>query len=158
MPGLVLAEAMPATEWVLIESSARRAAFLAEAVQRLGLTERVSVVASRTEAVGRDASHRGRYDVCTARGFGPPPVTAEAAAPLLRVGGLLLVAEPPEDDPTRWPAEGLARLGMAEARSLTGPPRLRVVQQQRACDERFPRREGIASKRALWNVPRETLD
>ena len=48
---------------------------------------RVRVVRARAEVAGRDAALRGRFDVVVARGFGPPAVTAECAAPLLSLGG-----------------------------------------------------------------------
>ena len=40
------------------------------------------------------------FDMVVARSFGPPPVLAECAAPLLKVGGWLLVSEPPSTEAT----------------------------------------------------------
>ena len=54
----------------------------------------------------------------TARSFGPPAATAECAAPLLAVGGLLVVSEPP-DGPDRWPADALAALGLEPSDSTS---------------------------------------
>jgi hypothetical protein len=94
VPGLVLALALPLSRWVLLEASEKRSAFLAEAVRRLGLKRRVSVATVRAEEAGRGPM-RGSFDLVVARSFAAPAVTAECAAPLLRVGGLLIVAEPP---------------------------------------------------------------
>ena len=72
----------------LIDSSARRSAFLERAVDRLGLRDRVLVVNARVEACGREVTLRGTFDGVTARSFGRPAVVAECAAPLLKAGGM----------------------------------------------------------------------
>jgi 16S rRNA (guanine527-N7)-methyltransferase len=149
VPGLVLALRWPGAAGVLVDANERRTGFLSEAVASLGLGERVGVVRARAEDVGRDPAHRGSYDLVVARGFGPPPVTAECAAPLLRVGGRLVVSEPPEDA-ARWDADGLAGLGMVAARVAVVGARYQVLVQQSLAAERYPRRVGVPSKRPLW--------
>ena len=111
-----------ATEWpeaavALLEANGRRAAFLRRAVERLDLGGRVSVLEERAEVSGREPGLRAGFDGVLARSFGRPAVLAECAAPLLRVGGWLLVSEPPHTDPegrqdVRWPAEPLRQLGL----------------------------------------------
>jgi 16S rRNA (guanine527-N7)-methyltransferase len=112
LPGLVLAALTPDTEWVLLDASQRRTDFLRRAVGRLGWGGRVRVVTGRAEAVVDALGWRGAFDAVVSRGFGPPATTAECAAGLLRLGGQLVVSEPPEADDGRWPADGLARLGL----------------------------------------------
>lgn len=97
VPGLVLAELWPGAQAVLLEAGERRCGFLREAVGRLGLDGRVAVVRQRAEEAGRSPTWRGGFDLVVARSFGPPAVTAECAAPFLRVGGRLVVSEPPAD-------------------------------------------------------------
>lgn len=152
VPGLVLAvHAWPAARWTLLDARARRTGFLLEAVQRLRLTDRVAVIESRAEVIGRDPSHRGRYDLVVARAFGAPGVVAECAAPLLQVGGHLVVSEPPgEAWSKRWPITGLEQLGFGPALHLPGPPAFMVTQQRAECPSRFPRRAGIPAKRPLF--------
>ena len=112
LPGLVLALQWPETRWLLVDSNARRAAWLREAVPRSSAFHqgRVFVVNEPNLQVGGE--WRETAALVTARGFGLPAATAECAAPLLRVGGRLLVAEPPERQLERWPREGLAELGL----------------------------------------------
>jgi 16S rRNA (guanine527-N7)-methyltransferase len=136
VPGLVLAVERPELDVVLLDASERRTTWLARAVARLGLGERIDVVTGRAEQLGRLAGWRGRFDAVVARGFGAPSVTAECAAPLLRVGGALIVSEPPGDAPSRWDAEMLAALGLAPT---PGPDGLAVFHQVRPCPDRFPR-------------------
>src|SRR5690606_17953039 len=99
IPGLALAGLWPASEWVLLDAAQRRTRLLERAVERLGWTGRVHVVHGRAEDLGRDPQHRQRYDLVTARLFGPPAAAAECGAPLLRADGILAVTEPPDPPP-----------------------------------------------------------
>ena len=137
----------PESEWVLLDANERRTAFLEQAVGELGLGERVVVRRGRAEDAARDVDLRHGFDLVAARGFGPPAVTAECAAGFLQVNGLLLVSEPPNTDPTRWPAAGLAMLGLADAGVVGGT---RCLRQVRAAPEVVPRRTGVPAKRPLW--------
>ncbi len=153
VPALVLAVRWKTSGFVLVESRARRSAFLARAVGELGLRERVTVLGERAEIVGRTPGRRGAFDLVTARSFAAPPVVAECAAPFLEVGGLLIVSEPPEETggvSRRWPGEGLAVLGLGGAETVTSSFRFVVVRQQQPCPPRFPRRVGVPAKRPIF--------
>jgi 16S rRNA (guanine527-N7)-methyltransferase len=136
----------PPVDWVLVEVSEARADFLRRAVGRLDRHD-VTVLAEPAEVVGRQPSMRGSADVVVARSFGPPAMTAECAAPLLRVGGRLAVTEPPDTAGDRWPAAGVAQLGLGVGRRLGA---FQVLDQISACPERFPRRTGMPRRRPLF--------
>lgn len=151
VPGLVLALEWPTAHVTLVDASARRCELLRRAVTGCGLDDQVSVVHARAEELGRDDERRGATEVVVARSFGPPAVTAECAAPLLSEGGLLVVSEPPGDeDPARWPAGGLAMLGVGTARHVRGRHGFEVMVQRSPCPPRYPRRVGIPAKRPLF--------
>lgn len=147
VPGLVLAKLWPESHAVLLDSMDKRTAFLAAAVESLGWIGRVEVVRERAETYGQE--HRGEFDAVVARGFAPPAVTAECAAPLLGTGGVLVVSEPPEDV-GRWPADRVGELGLELAEPLTGEFRYQVLRQATVCPENYPRRVGVPGKRPLW--------
>lgn len=149
VPGLVLALALPASRWVLLDARAKRTAFLRDAVARLGVGDRVAVRTERAETSGRDPALRGRHGVVVARGFAPAAVTAECAAPLLQPGGVLVVSEPP-GGADRWPAPSLVELGLQEDRRTVGPPALVRFRRVAPVPDRFPRRVGVPGKRPLW--------
>lgn len=149
VPGLVLALALPGTRWLLLDAMAKRTAFLAEAVARLELGDRVTVRTGRAEEAGRDPDLRGAFDAVVARGFAAPAVTAECGAPLLRAGGVLVVSEPP-GGADRWPAAPLTELGLDVDAQQAGPPALIRLRQQHAAPARYPRRVGVPAKRPLW--------
>lgn len=151
LPGLVLAVAFPATTWLLVDGRLRSTGFVDEAVADLGVGGRVDVRTVRAEELGRDADHRGRHRLVVARGFGPPAVLAECAAPLLEVGGRLVVSEPPEPAEDRWPAEPLARLGLVlDGRTRSGEATVAAFSQVSVCPSAYPRRTGVPSKRPLF--------
>ena len=112
LPGLVIATRRPDLQITLVERRHSRADLLRRAVASLGMGERVVVLAADVAELLRSAS--SSFDVVTARSFAAPAVTARCASVLLRPGGLLIVSEPPEDDPTRWPADLLSTLGLID--------------------------------------------
>lgn len=83
LPGIVVAVACAGLSIGLVETRARRAAFLELAVERLGL-ENARVLRSRVEDLTE------RVDVCLARALAPLPHAWELAEPLLRPGGRLV--------------------------------------------------------------------
>lgn len=142
LPGLVLAvEVWPTSRWVLLEAMAKRAELLSWAVEELGIGDRVSVVHARSEHVARvGEALRGACQLVTARGFGPPHVTAEAAAPFLAPGGTLVVSEPPESEGERWPVAGLDLLGLTPVGVVrTDRAGYMVLTQTSACPPAYPR-------------------
>lgn len=146
VPGLVVALARPDLDVVLVDAMGKRCRFLETAVAALGLT--ASVVEGRAEVVGRGPL-RGTARAVLARSFGPPAVTAECAAPLLSLGGVLVVSEPPVG-PARWPSDGVAQLGLAIGRRTSGSPNLQLLELVEPCLERYPRRDGMPAKRPLF--------
>lgn len=154
VPGLVLAACLwPSTSWSLLDASQRRTDFLRRAVASLGLGDRVVVVRGRMEELAHQAQHRGQYDLVVARSFGPPAATAECSAPLLEVGGHLVVSEPPDPEPSdRWNSTMLEELGLmgdAPDALLTGAPSAVRFVLHRPPSARYPRRTGIPTKRPL---------
>ena len=153
VPGLVLAPAWPDTEVVLMDAVARRAAFLESAVATLGLGVRVRVVRARAEAAGRDAALRGHFDVVVARGFGPPAVTAECAAPFLVLGGEVAGQRPPcgQRMPTRSTRREQGGVHAREPRPLAG---VGARSAGPCARERMGRALPLSITRAHQSVPR----
>ena len=161
LPGLVVASLWPDVSVVLVEANGRRASFLRTGIQRLGLEERARVIHERAEVVGRQSETRGSFDGVLARSFGPPAVLAECAAPLLVVGGFVVVSEPPRGDGDgdfepgadslrRWPAGELAQLGLEPVEAVHEEFEFQVLAQVAPCPDRFPRRVGVPAKRPLF--------
>ncbi len=149
IPGLVLADRWPDSQWLFVDSHRRRMGTLLDVLVQLGWADRCEVVLDRAELVARRPDLRGVCDLVVARGFAAPAVTAECAAGFLRPGGLLVVSEPPEG-PDRWSDRGLAELGMA--RVIVAPHTFRffVAVQERTCPPKYPRAVGVPGKSPLF--------
>ena len=134
----------------LLESVARKGAFLVRCSEQLDIG--CPVVVERSETFARGEG-RDRFDLALARALAPPPVALELCLPLLRPGGRLIVWT------GRLDAEPLcavaAQLGGGAPRLVsTSPGRaLLVVEKLSATPERFPRRPGMAGKRPLASLP-----
>lgn len=92
LPGIPLALARPDLRVTLLEPLLRRATFLTEVVDELGLGDRVSVVRGRAAPAGdKDPlSHRTTYDVVTSRAVAPLPRLLAWCLPLLADGGAIV--------------------------------------------------------------------
>ena len=97
-PGLPLGLALPAGRLALVESVAKKARFLAIAGRAAAAAMRaagseppaVEALAARAESLAADRSHRGHWDVVTARAVAALVELVELALPLVSVGGLLV--------------------------------------------------------------------
>ena len=151
LPGLVVQACWPRVPITLLDGSVRRCEFLAEAVEELGVADRVHVRCGRAEELGRLPELRAAFDLVVARSFGQPAVLAECAAPFLELGGHLLVSEPPDEEiDTRWPIAGVAALGLGAPSLVVAGSRFAMLTQAQTCPDRFPRRTGIPTKRPLF--------
>jgi len=171
LPGLVLAVEDQDLRLVFLDAAQRSSDFLRWAVDELQLSSRVEVVNARAEQLGREESYRGGFAAVVARSFASPAVTAECAAPFLRLGGRLIVSEPPGSgsgqvgdrgeavlaQSDRWPVEGCLKLGLVPEVNLREAFNFAVLRQASPCPGRYPRRPGIPAKRPLFSrgVPPE---
>jgi 16S rRNA (guanine527-N7)-methyltransferase len=111
LPGLVLALQRPDVQVVLVESLQRRATFLSECVEQLGL--RNTLV---RRARGEELHGKVEVDVVTARAGAPVDRLAGWALPLLREGGRLLALKGEQAEAELELARPvLARLGAKSA-------------------------------------------
>jgi len=160
-PGLPLAVALPRAEIVLIESVARKCAFIRGAAEVADLAN-VGVVADRAESWKAGLATR---DLVTARALAPLAVLAEYAAPLLREGGVLVAWKGRRDEhEERDAAAAACELGLAieEVRAVDPYPaaehrHLHVLRKVAQTPPRFPRRPGMARKRPLRAGSEPTL-
>lgn len=150
LPGLVLLE-----RWrchaVLLDSMEKRSNFLREALDWPDAPKEGEVITARAEDAARWPELEGQFDLITARSFGSPAVTSECAARFLKIGGVLVVSEPPgERVDERWKASGLEPLGLvAQGRSRFGTA-YEVLIKESPTDKRYPRPSGTPKKRPLF--------
>lgn len=153
VPGLVLAAALPRAHVVLVESVGRKAAFIDRMAAAMAL-DNVEVVSGRAEtwAAGLELC-----DAVTARALAALPVLVEYAAPLLRVGGLLVAWKGTPSEREHADGDHAARLlglGPGERRAVAPWPSaerhsLYCYRKLRSTPNGYPRRAGVARKRPL---------
>jgi 16S rRNA (guanine527-N7)-methyltransferase len=152
-PGLALAVALPDTIVALVESQRRKCDFLERACARAEI-ENALVVCSRVEEWSEGL---GRNDVVVARALAAQPVVLEYAAPLLRMGGVLVDWRGRRDSAQEAEAACAAeQLGMRLLEIRCTEPydgardhHLHVFEKVAETPSRFPRRAGVARKRPL---------
>ena len=86
-PAVILGIALPGLKATLIEASGKKCRFLDDALKKIGLDDRFSVLPARAEELGHDQDYRGRYDWGTARAVGTFDLSAELVMPFLATGG-----------------------------------------------------------------------
>ena len=92
-PAIPLKIARPSLELVMIESKARKAAFLREAVRALGL-EDSRVENARFEEIALEGENVGAADLVTVRAVRPDDALFASSAELLRENGRLMMFRP----------------------------------------------------------------
>lgn len=116
LPGLVWAIRRPDLRVTLIEPLLRRANFLAECVDLLGLSERVLVERVRAE----DAADVGEFDVVSSRAVAPLKRLVPWCAPLCRQGGMILALKGTSvEDEIRSARAAISRVATGGARTST---------------------------------------
>jgi 16S rRNA (guanine527-N7)-methyltransferase len=101
LPGLVIADQRPSCQVTLVDRRQSRVDQLTRAVRRLGWEARVTALCADMEDIA--AEHAEEFDVATSRGFGPPALTLTYATACVRNRGVIIVSEPPDNRPERWP-------------------------------------------------------
>lgn len=156
LPGIPLKLARPGIKLHLIESTRKKASFLAQVMTELGL-DGTAVFPERAEALGHLEAHREKYDTVVVRAVGSLRVIAELCLPLVRPGGRWIAFKGPgveaEIDESR---RAVALLGGSEAQVHrlalpfgAGDRSLVILQKTGLTSRRFPRRPGVPARKPL---------
>ena len=153
VPGLPLAIALPQASVALVDSAARKTAFLSRAVSACEVAN-ARVIHTRFEAWPDGLAS---FDLVTARALGPLEVVVEYAAPLLVRGGHLVVWRGRRDGAAEaTAARAAAEVGLEPMEILSVQPypgaenrHLHLMSKVTETPRGFPRRPGIALKRPL---------
>lgn len=146
-PGIPLALARPDIDWVLLDSSEKKCAFLQRYTLEIPNAE---VICARAESFGMDAG-RDRFQTAVCRALASPPTAIEWCLPLVKPGGAALIYA---GDTDLARLEPIAReLGGGELTSTKEPGaahrQLVIVRKLRPTPAGYPRRVGKAQKHPL---------
>lgn len=155
-PGIPLKIIYPEMQLTLVESVTKKTQFLSEVVQVLGLEE-VEIHPSRAETLGKQADHRESYPWAVARAVAGLPVLCEYLLPLVKIGGFMLAQK--GDNALAELERAQSAIEILGGKTIeTIPVELPGVTKERylvkiekvsPTPEKYPRREGIPSKRPL---------
>lgn len=155
LPGVVLAIARRDLDVRLVDSVAKKLAFLDGVVEELGLGCRT--LHARAEEAGRQSGFREAHDVVVARAVARLVVLAEFCLPLVKVGGWFVAMKGPDvQEELDGARRALRVLGgaVAEVREIelplgAGRRTLIAVRKDHPTPPAYPRRPGIPSKKPL---------
>jgi 16S rRNA (guanine527-N7)-methyltransferase len=159
LPGIVLAASLPRARVDLIESAAKKCAFMQEALAETGIAN-ARVIAARSEdwaATSPPDGGREAYEAVTIRAVGSLATDAELASPLLRAGGVLVVWKGARRAAEEaGVAAAVPELGMELADVMPVAPypgsrnrHIYVLRKAGPTPDGLPRRPGLAAKRPL---------
>lgn len=155
-PGIPLKIMNPELDVVLVDSLAKRLEFLNVVIQKLQLTDIVTVH-SRAEDAGRDPRFREKFDCVTARAVARLPVLLELCLPLVKKGGECLLAKGPQAFEEIKEAEKALELlggslsGVKSFNLAEGAEHRTVVVVKKVAGTpaQYPRRAGTPEKKPL---------
>lgn len=158
-PGIPLAILRPDIRVTLLESLQKKAKYLEQVCQSLGLS--VRVLNTRAELAGKEPTLRESFDVVTARAVAAMPTLCEYCLPLVRVGGVFLAMKGPDGEAEAAQAKNaIALLGGAPCKCQTlqlpmrsypnqSTRKLLTVQKKSATADKYPRPSAKISKQPL---------
>lgn len=152
-PGVAMKIVWPGLRLTLLEATAKKTAFLAELVARLGFGDAV-VLTGRAEELAHDAGLRERFDLVVARAVAPLPALIELTLPFARIRGRVATPKGSRAAAEIAASSRALQLLGGEAHALPldlpGPPQtLVVVSKRRPTPSEYPRRPGIPAKSPL---------
>ena len=156
LPGLPLKLVFPSIQLSLVESVAKKTAFLEHLTAKLGLEE-VTVHTARAEDLARVEGLRDAFDLAVVRGVARLPLLLEYCLPFCKTGGLLAALKHGGDGrELEAAANALAELGGRIEKvaavlndGLTDDRVVIAVEKTGPTPQRYPRRVGIPAKRPL---------
>jgi 16S rRNA (guanine527-N7)-methyltransferase len=155
IPGIPLKIVLPRARGVLLDSVAKKTAFVQHALTALGL-ERTEVVTGRAEALAHQPDYRQTFHLAVCRAVSKLPAIAELTLPFLQAGGLAIIYKKGDIQQELTQAEkAIETLGgrtreirRIDMEGLEGHC-LVVVDKTAPTPGRFPRRAGLPEKRPI---------
>jgi 16S rRNA (guanine527-N7)-methyltransferase len=155
MPGIPLKIAHPRARLVLLDSVAKKTAFLQHVVGELGM-EGVEILTQRAEETGHLAEYREAFDLVVCRAVSQLATVAELTLPFCRIGGLTVI--PKKESIERELSQANRAMGIlgGHLKTVRQVPikgleqhLLVVLEKTSPTPPAYPRRPGIPAKRPL---------
>lgn len=156
IPGIPLKIAFPYIKLVLLEATAKKAAFLHHITQRLGLGD-AEIVVGRAEDVAHVAQYRERFDLVLSRAVALLPTLVELTLPFCALGGSFIAQKKGAiDEEIDQASKAISMLGgrlrevnKVEMEEFADARYLVVIDKVSPTPVQYPRRPGVPAKRPL---------
>ena len=156
VPGIPLKILFPHIGLVLLEATARKAAFLHHLKDKLEL-DNVEIVVGRAEQVAHLSQYRERFDVVVSRAVAPLPTLVELTLPFCVIGGTLIAHKKGNIDlEVSQATRAISALGgnlrgvkKVDLEEFPDQRQLVIIDKVSPTPNQYPRRPGIPSKRPL---------
>ncbi len=156
IPGLPLKILSPQIRLVLLEATAKKAAFLKHLKDKLEL-DNIEIIVGRAEEVAHLARYREKFDVVLSRGVAPLPTLVELTLPFGTIGGSFIAQKKGDtSQEISQAAKAISLLGgrlretkRVDLEEFTDERQLVIIDKVSPTPESYPRRSGVPSKRPL---------
>jgi len=155
-PGLPLKILLAEPRLVLVDSTAKKVAFLRCVTRELGL-DNVEIVCGRAEEIAHLPLYRQRFDLALSRAVASLPVLAELALPFCRIGGKFVAQKKGEvEQEVKKAVKAIETLGgklgqvkRIELEGLSDKRYLVIIDKIYPTPEKYPRRPGVPGRRPI---------
>lgn len=155
-PGLPLKILLAEPRLVLVDSTAKKVAFLRCVTRELGL-DNVEIVCGRAEEIAHLPLYRQRFDLALSRAVASLPVLAELALPFCRIGGKFVAQKKGEVEQEMKKADKaietlggkLGQVKRIELEELSDERYLVIIDKIYPTPEKYPRRPGVPERRPI---------
>jgi len=155
-PGLPLKILLAEPRLVLVDSTAKKVAFLRCVTRELGL-DNVEIVCGRAEEIAHLPLYRQRFDLALSRAVASLPVLAELALPFCRIGGKFVAQKKGEvEQEMKKAVKAIETLGgklgqvkRIELEQLSDERYLVIIDKIYPTPEKYPRRPGVPERRPI---------
>lgn len=156
IPGIPLKILLPHIKLVLLDATAKKAAFLHHIKYKLGL-DNIEIVVGRAEEVAHQARYREQFDIVLSRGVAPLPTLIELTLPFCAIGGSFIGQKKGAIDLELSQANkaisllggNLREVKRVDLEEFTDERRLIIIDKLLPTPQLYPRRPGIPKKRPL---------
>ena len=156
IPGIPLKILLPGIKLVLLDATAKKAAFLHHIKHKLGL-DNVEIVVGRSEDVAHNAQYREKFELVLSRAVASLPTLVELTLPFCAIGGSFIAQKKGLIDPELSQAVraiGLLGGNLRERKRVdldefTDERWLIIIDKVLPTPQQYPRRPGIPAKRPL---------
>ncbi len=156
IPGIPLKILLPHIKLVLLDATAKKAAFLHHIKHKLGL-DNIEIVVGRAEEVAHQTRYREQFDIVLSRGVAPLPTLVELTLPFCAIGGSFIGQKKGAIDLELSQANkaisllggNLREVKRVDLEEFTDERRLIIIDKLLPTPQLYPRRPGIPAKRPL---------